>query len=97
MNNNNKTSSEILQQVTTDLFMIKEKITDKEYLMILNRCKRLFERIDKDKNTTLKLYKRYDKLRDKYIKLSSSFCNLYSDTHEPSDDEDNLITFQRAD
>ena len=95
--NNNKTSSEILQQVTTDLFMIKEKITDKEYLMILNKCKRLFERIDKDKNTTLKLYKKYDRLRDKYIKLSSCFSNLYHDTHEPSDEEDNLITFQRAD
>ena len=96
MNNNNKTSSEILHQVTTDLFMIKEKIGDKEYLMILNRCKMLFDRIDKDKNTTLKLYKRYDKLRDKYIHLSSCFCNLYHDTHEPSDEEDNLISFERA-
>jgi len=93
----NKTSTEILQQVTTDLFMIKEKIGDKDYLMILNRCKLLFERIDKDKNTTLELYKKYDRLRDKYIKLSSCFCNLYHDTHEPSDDENSLITFQRTD
>jgi len=92
-----KTSSEILQQVTTDLFLIKERLDDKEYLMILNRCKKLYERLDKDKNTTLQLYKKYDRLRDKYIKLSSSFCSLYHDTHEPSDEEDNLISFQRAD
>jgi len=64
--------------------------------MILKRYKMLFDRIDKDKNTTLKLYKRYDKLRDKYIHLSSCFCNLYHDTHEPSDEEDNLISFERA-
>jgi len=92
-----KTSSEILQQVTTDLFLIKERLDDKEYLMILNRCKKLYERLDKDKNTTLQLYKKYDRLRDKYIKLSSSFCNLYHDCHEPSDEEENLITFVRSD
>ena len=77
--------------------MIKEQLDDKSYLMVLDRCKKLFERIDKDKNTTLKLYKRYDRLRDKYIKLSSSFCSLYHDCHEPSDDEENLITFVRSD
>ena len=93
--NNNRSSTEILQQVTTDLFMIKEKISDKDYLMVLNRCKNLFERIDKDKNTTLELYKRYDRLRDKYIKLSSCFTSLYHDTHEPSD-EDELISFERS-
>jgi len=92
-----KTSSDILQQVTTDLFMIKEKIEDNEYLMILNRCKKLFDRIDKDKSTTLKLYKRYDRLRDKYIKMSSSFINLYHDCHESSDEEETLITFVRSD
>ena len=92
-----KTSSDILQQITTDLFMIKEKIEDNDYLMILNRCKKLFERIDKDKNSTLKLYKRYDKLRDQYIHLSSCFCNLYHDCHDPSDEEESLITFVRSD
>ena len=97
MNNTKETSTDILKQITTDLFMIKEKLGDKEYLMILNRCKKLFERINKDKNTTLKLYRKYDKLRDKYIHLSSCFSNLYKDTHEPSDEEDNLITFERAD
>ncbi len=97
MSNTKETSMDILKQITTDLFIIKEKLSDKEYLMILNRCKKLFERIDKDKNTTLKLYKRYDKLRDKYIHLSSCFSNLYHDTHEPSDEEEPLISFVSSD
>ena len=96
-NKTKETSTEILQQITTDLFMIKERLDDKEYLMILNRAKLLFERIDKDKNTTLELYKKYDRLRDQYIKLSSCFTSLYHDTHEPSDEENSLITFQRSD
>jgi len=92
-----KTSSDILQQITTDLFMIKEKIEDNDYLMILNRCKKLFERIDKDKNSTLKLYKRYDRLRDKYIKQGTAFVDLYTDCHMPDQEEESLITFVRSD
>ena len=88
-----ETSSEILQQLSTDIFLVKEKLDDGEYMLLLNKTKKLYEKIKNDKETTLKLYNRYDKLRDKYIKISSCFTNLYSDTHEPDDDDDTLISF----
>ena len=91
-----QTANQILQGITTDLFLIKEQITDMQYKLLLDKSKLLFERIEKDKSTTLKLYKRYDKLRDKYIKQSVAFINLYHDTHEPSDEEESLITFESA-
>lgn len=87
------TSTEILQQISTDIFLVKEKLDDGEYMLLLNRTKKLYEKIKNDKETTLKLYKRYDNLRDKYIKISSCFTNLYHDTHDPETDDDTLISF----
>ena len=51
-----QTANQILQGITTDLFLIKEKITDMQYKLLLDKCKLLYERIEKDKSTTLQLY-----------------------------------------
>ena len=91
-----ETANQILQGITTDLFLIKEKITDMQYKLLLDKCKLLYERIEKDKSTTLQLYKRYDKLRDQYIKQGVAFIDLYTDCHMTEQEEDNLITFQSA-
>ena len=92
-----QTANQILQGITTDLFLIKEQITDMQYKLLLDKCKLLYERLEKDKSSTLKLFKTYSKLQDKYIKMSSSFINLYHDCHEPSEEEDSLITFVSSD
>lgn len=88
-----KTSKAILEQLTTDLFLIKEKITDMEYKQLIERSALLFKRLEKDNRTKLQLYKQYDRVRDEYIKQGRCFNQLYIDCHmEPY--EDNLITFQ---
>lgn len=89
-----KTSHKILQQITTDLFLIKEKITDQEYKQLLERCALLFKRLEKDNRTKLQLYKRYDRLRDEYIKQGRSFVELYTDCHMTPYEEESLITFE---
>ena len=92
-----QTANQILQGITTDLFLIKEKITDMQYKLLLDKCKLLYERIEKDKSTTLQLYKRYDKLRDQYIKQGVAFIDMYTDCHMTEQEEDSLITFVSSD
>jgi hypothetical protein len=88
-----KTSKDILQQITTDLFLIKEKLKDKEYKQLLDRCSTLFKRLEKDDKTKLQLYKQYDRVRDEYMKQGRAFVELYTEYHL-SPYEDSLITFQ---
>ena len=88
-----KTSNDILQQITTDLFLIKEKITDNEYKQLIERCALLFKRLEKDNRTKLQLYKQYDRVRDEYLKQGRAFVELYQDCHM-TPYEDSLITFQ---
>ena len=91
-----QTANQILQGITTDLFLIKEQITDMQYKLLLDKSKMLFEQIEKDKSSTLKLFKTYSKLQDKYIKQGTAFVDLYTDCHMSEHEEDNLITFQSA-
>ena len=87
------TSKAILQQLTTDLFLIKQKITDQEYKQLIERCSLLFKKLEKDNRTKLQLYKQYDRVRDQYLKQGRAFVELYTDCHlEPY--EDSLITFE---
>ena len=88
-----KTSKDILEQITTDLFLIKEKLTDQEYKQILERCSLLFKRLEKDNRTKLQLYKQYDRVRDEYLKQGRAFVELYTECNL-SPYEDSLITFQ---
>lgn len=88
-----RTSHAILQQITTDLFLVKQKLTDMEYKQLVERCSLLFKRLEKDNRTKLQLYKKYDRVRDEYLKQGRCFVNLYMDCHlEPY--EDSLITFE---
>ena len=89
-----KTSKDILEQITTDLFLIKEKITDQEYKQLIERCALLFKRLEKDNRTKLQLYKRYDRVRDEYIKQGRCFVELYTECNMTPYEENSLITFQ---
>lgn len=89
-----KTSKDILEQLTTDLFLIKEKITDQEYKQLIERCALLFKRLEKDNRTKLQLYKQYDRVRDEYMKQGHAFVELYTEYHLSPYEEENLITFQ---
>lgn len=89
-----KTSHQVLQQITTDLFLIKEKLTDQEYKQLLERCSLLFKKLEKDNRTKLQLYKSYDRVRDEYIKQGRCFINLYTDCHMEPYVDDALISFE---
>ena len=89
-----KTSKDILEQLTTDLFLINQKLTDQEYKQLVERCALLFKRLEKDNRTKLQLYKQYDRLRDHYIHQGRCFVELYTDCHMTPYGEDTLISFE---
>jgi hypothetical protein len=84
-----KTAGDFLQQVSTDLFMIKEKLSDQEYKQILEHMMKLHESINRSNNTKRDLYVKLTDLRKKYIQLSVSFETLYRNIHEPDYIQDN--------
>ena len=92
-----KTAGDFLQQVSTDLFMLKEKLTDEEYKQILEHMMKLHECINRSKNTKRDLYIKLTDLRKKYIQLSVSFETLYRNVHEPDYIQDNDETFMVVD
>ena len=84
-----KTSTvSILQELTTDIYLLKEKMTDQEYIMILEKFKKVFENVENDNKTKVKLFTRYNKLQERYIKIGACFTNLYYDTHGVKEDEE---------
>ena len=84
----NKTIVSILQEITTDIFLLKQKLTDQEYLMLLEKFKRVFEKVENDNKTKVKLFTKYNKLQERYIKVAACFTNLYYDTHGVHQDEE---------
>lgn len=89
-----KTSHQVLQQITTDLFLIKQKLTDQEYKQLIERCSTLFKKLEKDNRTKLQLYKQYDRVRDQYIKQGRCFINLYTEYQLEPYEEESLISFE---
>ena len=84
-----KSSTEWVQQVSTDLFLIKDKLTDHEYLQILNHMKNLYDSIHRSNDTKRTLYVKLQDLRKKYIQLSITFETFFRQVHKPDYDEDN--------
>lgn len=84
-----KSSTDWVQQVSTDLFLLKEKITDDEYLQILTHMKGLYDSIDRSSDTKRSLYIKLQDLRKKYIQLSITFETFFRQVHKPDYDEDN--------
>ena len=85
----NKSSSEWVQQVSTDLFMVKQKLTDQEYKQILEHMMSLHESINRSNNTKKDLYIKLQDLRKKYIDLAHTFQVFYRNVHDPDYPNDN--------
>jgi hypothetical protein len=85
----NKSSTDWTQQIAGDLFSIKQKITDDEYLKILTHMKGLYDSIDRSNDTKRTLYVKLQDLRKKYIQLSITFETFFRQVHKPDYDEDN--------
>ena len=83
-----KSSTEWTQQIAGDLFSIKQKITDDEYLQILTHMKGLYESINRSSDTKRSLYIKLQDLRKKYIQLSITFENFFRRVHAPDYEED---------
>ena len=84
-----KSSADWVQQVSTDLFMIKEKLSDQEYKQILEHMMKLHESINRSNNTKKDLYIKLQDLRKRYIRLADSFETFYRNVHTPDYVEDN--------
>ena len=93
-----KSTVEILQDVTTELFLIKEKITDEEYMNLLQKCKNVFDKIDNDNKVKLKMYTELNRLKNRYIKLSTCFIQMHYSCHgiEEQEEEESLVSFIHA-
>ena len=87
----NKSSTEWVQQISTDLFLLKEKITDEEYKQILEHMMSLYESIHRSSETKRSIYIKLQDLRKKYIQLSVSFETLHRKIHESDYEEDNEV------
>ena len=92
-----KSSADWVQQVSTDLFMIKEKLSDQEYKQILEHMMSLHESINRSNNTKKDLYIKLQDLRKKYIRLSDTFETFYRNVHTPDYTEDNNENFMVVD
>lgn len=92
-----KTSADWVQQVSTDLFMVKQKLTDQEFKQLMEHMMKLHESINRSNNTKRDLYLKLTDLRKKYIQLSISFETLYRNVHEPDYIQDNDETFMVVD
>ena len=88
-----KSSNEWVQQVSTDLFLLKDKLTDEEYLQILNHMKGLYDSIHRSSETKRSLYIKLQDLRKKYIRLSETFEVFYRNVNNPDYEHDSDEVF----
>jgi acyl carrier protein phosphodiesterase len=82
----------LFSMLAMDIFNIKEKLNNQEYIDISNKMKNIKDRYDAENNKKLKIFKSYYQLQKDYIKIGKSFNHLYSDTYTYEDD-DNFIDF----
>lgn len=78
--------NDILANLSVDVFNIKDKVNDQEYLDMNNKLKEVKDKYDIERLKTIKLYKRYHQLQQDYITLSKSFNHLYMEYNDVHDD-----------
>ena len=83
-----ESTNAIFATLAMDIFNIKEKITNQEYIDISNKLKNIKDQYDKENNKKLKIFKAYYQLQKDYIKLGKSFNHIYTDTYDYNDDDD---------
>lgn len=92
-----KTSASLAQQLSTDIFLLREKLTDQEFKQMMDHMKLLHESINRSNLTKRDLYVKLQDLRKKYIHLSVSFEILYRNVHQPDYIDDNTESFMVVD
>jgi len=83
-----ETPNETFAMLACDVFNVKEKLSNQEYIDISNKLKTIKDLYDKEKSAKLKLFKEYYKLQKDYIRIGKSFTHLYGDTYEYQNEED---------
>jgi hypothetical protein len=76
----------LFAMLSVEVFNIKEKLTDGEYLDINNKLKNLYTKVQDNKKQKLKLFKMYNKLLQDYVKMSNCFTHQYDEIHACEDD-----------
>ena len=82
MENDKRASKELVTQVSTDIFLIKEKLNDMEFKQILEHIQALFNKLDKDSKLVVELLNRLENLKMKYMKLAETNEVLLRMFHE---------------
>ncbi len=77
-----RTSKDLLTQISTDLFLIKEKFTDQEFKQIMEHTKLLFEKLDRDRTLVVEMLNRLEKMKIQYIRLAETFEISYRAFHD---------------
>lgn len=76
----------LFAMLSVDLFNIKEKLTNQEYIDMNNKLKNIYTKVQDKKKQKLKLYKMYNKLLQDYVKLTNCFTHQYDEIHGCEDD-----------
>lgn len=77
-----------------DIYNIREKLNNQEYLEISNKLKGIKDHYDKEQEKKLKLFKEYYKLQKDYIKIGNAFTHMYTDSYDFSDNDNEFIQFR---
>jgi len=77
-----KTSKDLLSQISTDIFLVKEKFTDQEFKQLMDHLKLLFDKLDRDRTLVVELLNRLERLKLQYIRLSETFEVSYRMFHD---------------
>ena len=82
----NPSLTDILANLSVDVFNIKDKVNDQEYLDMNNKLKEVKDKYDIEKVKYTKVFKAYYQLQQDYINLSKSFNHMYMEYNDVQDD-----------
>ena len=80
--NDKRVSKELLTQISTDIFLIKEKLTDQEFKQIVDHMQLLFNSLNKDGKLTLGMLNKFEKLKMKYFRIAETLEVLYRSNYD---------------
>lgn len=86
-------SNSLFAILAMDIYNIREKLTNQEYLEISNKLKGIKDLYDKEQEKKLKLFKEHYKLQKDFIKMGNAFTHIYSDSYDYSDNDIEFIQF----
>ena len=81
-NDTKKSSKDLLTQISTDFFLIKEKFTDQEFKQLMNHMKLLFEKLERDRKLVVELLNKTERLKMQYMRLAETNDVMYRTFNE---------------